>query len=285
MKIWKSAALVAALLGAAGAGAALSPAYGQGTPRPRALEVITGGGGGQIGVSIRDVDPADDKAGGVVVEEVGEDSPAARAGLRKGDVVVEYDGERVRSVRQFTRLVRETVPGRKVPAVLMRDGQRTTVTLEPREDGFRYFGDSEGLRMFGDLGREFRIAPAPPAPPAPPALPDFETFVWRGTTGLGVTTSELSPQLAEYFGTSDGVLVTSVSADSAASRAGLKAGDVVTAFNGAAIESTSALRRAIQRLRDGDEFTIAVQRDRKPLTLKGKIEPRAERRRTVRTVI
>jgi S1-C subfamily serine protease len=113
----------------------------------------------------------------------------------------------------------------------------------------------------------------------------METFIWRGSTGLGITTNELSPQLAEYFGAKDGVLVTSVTADSAAAKAGLKAGDVVTSFNGTTIESASELRRGIQRLRDGDAFTIEVLRDRKAMTLKGKIEPREERRRTVRTVI
>jgi S1-C subfamily serine protease len=291
----KGAVLVTALMGAAAAGAAMPPAYGQSAPRARALEVLRGGGG-QIGISVRDVEPADDKtggAGGVIVEEVSEDSPASTAGLRQGDIVVEYDGERVRSVRQFTRLVHETVPGRKVQAALLRDGQRTTVTLEPREtNGFQWFGDFDGVRVFGDQGRAFHIAPpalppmpAPPALPATPVIPDLEAFVWRGSSGLGITTSELSPQLAEYFGTKDGVLVTTVTAESAAAKAGLKAGDVVTSLNGTSVESAAALRRHIQRLRAGDAFTIGVMRDRKALTLTGKMDERQDRRRTFRTVL
>ena len=89
---------------------------------PRALEIF-GGSGSQIGVSIRDVEDDDAKAaklpapGGVVIEEVSEDSPAARAGMKKGDIVVEFDGERVRGVRQFTRLVQETTGRTQDPGV------------------------------------------------------------------------------------------------------------------------------------------------------------------------
>src|SRR4029450_12132378 len=82
----------------------------------------------------------------------------------------------------------------------------------------------------------------------------------------------------------DGVLVSSVSDDSAAAKAGLKAGDVITNFNGSAVTDAQDLRRRIQNLNDGDEFTVTVMRDRKPVTLKGKAE-RPERRRTYRTIL
>ena len=63
------------------------------------------GPGSSIGVTVRDADS------GVVVQEVRADSPASRAGVKEGDVVTEFDGERARSAAQFTRLVRETAPG------------------------------------------------------------------------------------------------------------------------------------------------------------------------------
>ena len=291
---WKSAALVAALAGAAGAGAAVAPvAHGQSTARvaPRALEVFTGRGS-QIGVSIRDVDPADVKApGGVVIEEVTEDSPAEKAGLKKGDLVVEFDGERVRSARQFTRLVQETVPGRKVTAAVLREGQRTSITVEPREGGaYSFVGDGQ-MRLFEDFGRSFMVTPPPvpsrPAQPAPPApvIPDFERFVWRSGNSLGITVGDLSDQLAEYFGTKDGVLVTSVYDDSVAARAGLKAGDVVTALNGGAVSNPADLRRRMQRLTAGEAFTLEIVRDKKPMTLKGTVEEPRERRRTFRSIV
>ena len=110
---------------AAAIGAAVAPPLrAQGpTPRPaRALEVI-GGRGSQVGVSVRDVGTDDKAQNGVVVEEVATESPAEKAGIKKGDVITEFDGERVRSVRQFTRLVQETPAGRKAQTVVMRDGR------------------------------------------------------------------------------------------------------------------------------------------------------------------
>ena len=301
MNAWKMAAVAAALLVASGAGAAfLPPVHGQSPTRavaPRALEILSGRGG-QIGVTIRDVEDSDAKAGklaaqaGVVIEDVAEDSPASRAGMKKGDIVVEFDGERVRSVRQFTRLVQETPVGRKAPAAVVRDGQRINVTVEPRErNGLNVFGDLEGARVLRDFGRDFSFdipapparparpaMPAPPAPPAAPAFPDIDSFVWRTGDGLGITADYLSGQLAAYFGVKDGVLVTSIADNSAASKAGLKAGDIITSFNGSDVGAPSDLRRRIQRLQDGDEFTVGVVRDKKSLTLKGKAETTRSRR-------
>jgi len=301
MNAWKMAAVAAALLVASGAGAAfLPPVHGQSPTRtvaPRALEILSGRGS-QIGVTIRDVEDSDAKAGklaaqgGVVIEDVAEDSPASRAGIKKGDIVVEFDGERVRSVRQFTRLVQETPAGRKAQASVVRDGQRINVTVEPRDsNGFDVFGDLEGARVLRDFGRDFSFdipappprparpaTPAPPAPPAAPAFPDIDTFVWRTGNGLGMTVGDLSDQLAAYFGVKEGVLVTSIADNSAASKAGIKAGDIITSFNGSDVAVPSDLRRRTQRLQDGDEFTLGVVRDKKSLTLKGKAETTRSRR-------
>src|SRR6476660_7263916 len=149
MHPWKGAALAAALVAAASAGAALFPpvhAQVAAARVPRALEVF-GGRGSQIGVTIRDVEQSDATTnklaplGGVVIEEVSDEGPAAKAGLKTGDIVVEFDGERVRSVRQFTRLVQETPAGRKTQAAVMRGGQRINVTIEPRESNGFIFSD------------------------------------------------------------------------------------------------------------------------------------------------
>ena len=66
--------------------------------------------------------------------------------------------------------------------------------------------------------------------------------------------------------------MTAVTENAAGAKAGLKAGDVITSFNGSSVTNPSELRRGIQRLAEGDEFTIAILRDKKPLTLKGKYE-------------
>lgn len=232
--------------------------------------------GSQIGVTIRDLTQDDLKgktaSTGVFVEDVASDGPAAKAGFRAGDVVVEFDGERVRGARQFTRLVQETAAGRPVEAILLRDGQRVTLSVEPREPG------------------SFRMGAMKPAPRV--ALPregHFELFPnvegLLGTARLGVSVSDLSPQLAEYFGAKDGVLVTSVSDDSVGSKIGLRAGDVITSIDGGAVNTGADLRRRMQRLESGDEFTLGIIRDKKPQSLKGKLDPATPRRPATRTIL
>jgi serine protease Do len=285
MKAGTTAVLVGGLLAAAGLGATFAPAaHGQNdtsvTNAVQALDVLRGRGS-HIGVSIRELDEKDSKAGerssqqGVLVESVTEDGPAERAGIKAGDVLLEFDGERVRSVRQFTRLVQETPPGRKVQASLARDGQKVNVTIEPRESNA--FGVFRGFPEPPErAGR--RSVPEPPMPPGMPSLPEIQSFAWRSSNGLGIGVTDLSNQLAEYFGTKDGVLVTSVTDNSAGAKAGLKAGDVITSVNGNEITQAADLRRRIQRLDVGDEFTLGVTRDRKSLTLKGKLESTGSRR-------
>ena len=118
----------------------------------------------------------------------------------------------------------------------------------------------------------------------PPRMFEFDDLLGRSSGRLGITVDDLSSQLAEYFGAKDGVLVTSVTAGSVAAKAGLKAGDVITSVNGSDVMSPANLRRRIGRLTDSEDVTLGIVRDRKPLTLKGKLEP-ASRRRVTYTML
>ena len=302
MGSWKTVVWATGILVATGIGAEIAPpAEGQTKiarqVKPAIVQVLAGTGS-WIGVSVRDV-VADDVSkmklqgpAGVVVEEVTGESPAETAGLKAGDVIVEFDGERVRSTRQFTRLVQETPSGRKVQASVVREGQRVPLSIEPQAFGKGQYFDGE----FPPFAKNWFMPPVPPAPPAPAAPPaapappvppafrgyfDFDELIGRGSGRLGVSVSDLQPQLADYFGVKDGVLVTSVTSDSPASKAGVKAGDVITTLNGSSVSSPSDLRTRASRLRDGEEFSIGVTRDKKSLTLKGKAEEVAPRHRTV----
>ena len=94
-----------------------------------------------IGVGIREVmgeDAAKAKMAqpsGVYVESVREGSPAARAGIQAGDIVIDFDGERVRSTSHFTRLVQESVPNRQVAAVVVRGTSKQTLNVVPEASG------------------------------------------------------------------------------------------------------------------------------------------------------
>lgn len=289
MKSWKTAALAAAVIGSAGIGAAIAPvAHGQSARvAPRAVEVWNFGGG-RIGVSVADLDPTDASGKvntGVLIESVDEDSPAAKAGLRKGDVVVEFDGERVRSVRQFTRLVTETPVGRTVAAAVQREGQRVTVNLAPRAPEGVRFMDGDLFRGAEEL-RNFAYSVPRAVRPETDARRQLESLIRPGGTVLGITTDDLSGQLGEYFGTKEGALVSSVRPDSLGAKTGLKAGDVITSLNGATVANSAELRRRLARLESGEEFTLGVVRDKKPVTLKGKVEARESMRRgTTRTIL
>jgi serine protease Do len=284
-----------AVLGVVGAGTLASGTHAQAPTWSQDAEIdswapdveqavrVFAGSGSQIGVSVRDLNDEELKGGktatGIVVEDVEADSPAQKAGFKTGDVVVEFDGERVRSARQFMRLVQETVAGRTVTAAVTRAGQRVTLSVEPRTGGpFKFF----------DGSNDFSFAMPKIAPPM--ALkrdkfpPSFESFL--GSAGqLGISVDELSPQLSDYFGTKEGVLVTTVRENSNASRAGVKAGDVITSLNGGTVTTADDLRRRAQRLEGGDEFTLAIVRDKKPMTLKGKVEPVQPRRSSMRVVV
>ena len=232
--------------------------------RARDLMVLAGRGA-EIGVQV-----ADGKDAGVVIEEVRPDSPAEKAGLKRADVIVEFDGEHVRSARQFGRLVQETPPGRTVKATIVRDGQRKEVQITP-QDGRgglsrgMVFDDGRLREQLGDLGRL--------GDRLPPFNFNFDFDLPGALSGrrLGFSVDELTDQLAQYFGAKDGVLVTAVTEGSAASRAGLKAGDVITSIDGQSVRSREDLVRALRDARD-EEVSIAIVRDKKETSVKAKIE-------------
>src|SRR3954466_3431180 len=135
-------------------------------PILRALEIA--GNGVQIGAAVSESDTDDSKTpkAGVLVETVTPGGPADKAGIKAGDAITEFDGERVRSVRQFSRLVQESSPGHAVSTVLSRGGQRVTVNVTPE----RRNTDDFETRFF-DGSRSFRLSPTPPATPRTPRPP------------------------------------------------------------------------------------------------------------------
>lgn len=244
-------------------------------------------GGSAIGATLRDVDNADvtreklPSQTGAVVDEVDRDGPAARAGFRAGDVVVSFDGEKVRSARHLARLIDETPDGREVTASVVRGGESISLKVTP-EAQTRGFGAFAPLRDFSysfnwPEGRLFQYSrPTPdPNPDLEPRgnRPEFFTFQSRRGR-LGVQVQELGEQLGQYFGTSTGVLVESVEDDTPAKTAGLKAGDVITQVDGRTVRNGSDLSRYLGQA--SSEVTLTIVRDRREQTVKVTL-PRDER--------
>jgi serine protease Do len=221
---------------------------------------------GRIGVNVREVPPGEAKEQGarVAVENVTAGSPAEQAGVRTGDLILEFDGERVRSTRQFARLVDETPEGYAARLTLSRGGQRVTLEVTPeRQSAFRVMP----LERWGTHRPEGALPP-PGFREFDIELPDIEVFTSRRSS-MGVQVQSLTDQLAAHLGVKHGVLVTSVESDSPGARAGLKAGDVITAVDGKTVEDPRDLRRWLQRIDDTREFTVDVTRGKQTMTLKG----------------
>jgi predicted metalloprotease with PDZ domain len=244
----------------------------------RRLAVLAGRGA-QLGVSVRDLDAELSKTqSGALVEDVRAGSAAEKAGIRKGDVITEFAGERVRGVRHLMRLVTETPEGRTVKAAVQRDGSRVDLSVTP-DSGTMALGKGDfeilvpPMRFEGRPGefeRDFRWN----MEKALPRMPGGGAWMFKGAEKgrLGVSIQTLDGQLAEYFGTSKGVLVSNVEAGSPAAKAGLKAGDVVTAINGKAVADASELVDAVRAAEDGATLTIDYTRDKKAQSTRATLE-------------
>lgn len=266
---------------------------GDDAPMARRLAILDGRGV-ELGVSIQDLDAKQQAtASGALVQEVREDGPAAKAGIRKGDIITDFDGEHVRSARHLSRLVAETPEGRTVKTAVLREGKRVDLSVTPesgahagrrieREFEFKVPppemfagrpGDDEWMGP-GPGSRKFFFDVRPPKGGGPG---DFMWFT-PGRARLGLGIEELTPQLADYFGTKDGVLVASVEPETPAAKAGLKAGDVITSVNGKAVSNGGELIEAVQSADDGAEVTVGYVRDKKAATAKAMLEPREKER-------
>jgi len=178
---------------------------------------------GWLGVQIQPVsrDIADslglaDAAGALVVEPQA-DSPGAKAGIKKGDVITALDGEPVKTPRDLARRVADIAPGTKVDVSVWRDGKSQNVTVE--------IGTLAGEQIQASTDTE---KVEPDAPASEQALADLGFSVMPGD---------------------DGLTVSSVDPDSDASDRGLKEGDRITSVNNQAVSSAEDVVKVINNAR------------------------------------
>jgi serine protease Do len=282
---------------AAGLGAQpFDPFQGPGAPQifeafqsagtPQIFEYKSGAllGGTYLGVNLAEInaDRARElklkEAYGVEITRVEETSPAEKAGLKTGDVVLEYNGQRVEGMEQFGRLVRETPAGREVKLLISRNGANQTVAATVQTRKVKAL--TGNMRDFfpGVEVPEFHL----------PDMPQVFT-TWRSPM-LGIESESLSSQLATYFGVKEGVLVRSVLKDTAAEKAGIKAGDVITKVDGSKVTTPNELVSAIRSASSKKTFPLELTRERRETTVNVTIEdgrsekPGLPRTRVVRGV-
>jgi len=199
---------------------------------------------------------------GAVVMKVVKDSPADKAGMKENDVIVSFNGRPVDSVREFERLLGDTPSGRTVAIEIWRNGARQTLsaTVSKRND--------LGLSRDYLAGAE-RAWRWPEFAGSSNEWPQLRNFSDDGAFAiarprLGISAEPLTTQLAAFFGVKEGggVLVSEVTDDSPAGKAGLKVGDVIVAVDGSKIESVSDLRNQLSKKQDGSVVFKVVRNHR-----------------------
>jgi len=199
---------------------------------------------------------------GVEITSVSPDSPASAAGLKVGDVVLQYNGERVEGIDQFTRLVQETPPGRDVKLQISRNGNSQTLTAR--------IGSHAAQPPFGNLPQGFVF---PNQQGRLQVTPHLLTPGAASGGELGIQAIQVEGQLADYFGVHQGVLVASVTQGSTAEKAGLKAGDVITRVGDAIVATPQDVSMQLRMAR-GKTLPLSVTRDHREMTLNATLDDR-----------
>ena len=194
---------------------------------------------GYMGIGITDVTPENAKffhmneATGAVVTQVEPDSPAARAGLKIGDVIAGVADQKVIDAGQLQVIIGEKRPGTKISLDVVREGQRMTLPVTLEEMGTR-------TAQNGSSGTE------------------------HGKTRWGLGLNDLTPDLRQQLQVPQnvhGAVVTNVQPGSAADDAGLSRGDVILQVNHRTMQSASDVQEALSSVPKGQEALVLVWSD------------------------
>jgi serine protease Do len=189
---------------------------------------------GWLGVQVQRITPdlaksfGLERERGALVADVMPDTPAAKAGIERGDIIIEFNGHKIEEMNDLPRVVASTPPNTDVPVRLLRKGQEKTVQVRVAEM------------------KEERVAEG------------------GGTLeeNLGMAVQELTPEIARSLGMSEskGVVVTNVEDGSPADEAGVQRGDVVLEVNQKKIQTVQDYRAAIGRVGGSDSLLLLVRR-------------------------
>ena len=171
-----------------------------------------------------------DSTHGALVNEVIEDSPADKAGLKRGDIIVEYDGTRVDELNDLPRLVAATPVGETVRVKVFRDGKERTIKVE--------------IGRLDDGEREL-------------AADDEE-----GGGALGITAANVTPELVERYSleSDQGILITKIDPEGPAADANLRVGDLIIEADGKEVRSVKEFEAVVGKMKAGKVLRLLIQR-------------------------
>lgn len=232
------------------------------------VKVLVNGGGSWLGAGISEVTAEKVKTfklpgeRGVVLGKIVPDSPAAKAGLKVNDVVMEINGQRVEGTEEFRRMIREIPSGRTAQFVVWRDGRSQSISVTLGKSEMRH----EGMVMAPAAPGSFSIQ----IPEIPEMGGIFEGGPWTASrTRLGIDAENLDGEFGNYFGAPDGegILVRGVFPDTPATKAGLKVGDVITSVDGERIRTVGELRAKMAEKSQAKTMKLGVIRNKAALSL------------------
>jgi len=219
--------------------------------------------GPHLGIGVMDLTPDTAKLHklqelrGAEVTQVNEGSPASKAGIKVGDVILEYNGQPVQGTEELIRMVTETPSGHQVKISLWRNGSPVTVTAAP-EEGAMPGLDPNNWPFGGNM-------PFPPMPPID--IPHIFTTFQSSALGVDCESLAGTPQFAEFFGVRDGLLVRSVGRNSPAEKAGIKAGDVIIKVGDTHTATNRDLAIALRAARTAPALPVTVVRNKHEMAL------------------
>ena len=195
---------------------------------------------GWLGVGIQEINPAlkekldlkDEK--GALVSHVEEGGPADKAGIKRDDVIISFDGKEIKEYKDLPYIVSSTPVGKKVKVEVLRNGKKKTFTVKIEE----LVGDEESQTMMGGGGDI--------------AGPD-----------LGRVVHELTPEIAQRYGISDtkGLIVLQVQYNSPAAEAGLREGDIILEIDREPVENVRQFNSKIKDYKAGDTILFLVKHE------------------------
>ena len=246
----------------------------------RVYSLSFGGSNGYLGIYMSEVNNENfakyglNSTRGVAVNKVIKDSPAEKAGIQKGDVIVSFNGEAITSMRKLRRLISEVAPDHKFSMTIVRKGNEQEINATMGKRKSVTFANSGGSIRALPIPRieDFPISPDMPGKIRVP-FPKGKlgkTMIWTSSSRtMGVTVTTLTDQLRDFFGVEkgEGLLIKSVKADSPAAKAGLKAGDVITKIDGKSVSNTFDISRALSAKKEG-QVDLTFVRNKRSETVK-----------------